>query len=177
MKRVVLNSPFTLFLGVFMMCFAFVSCAQNNSPKVENKKQPLTNKTAMKKSEDEWKKQLSSEQYYVLREKGTERAYTGKFNMHFEKGKYTCSGCGSELFDSGSKFESHCGWPSFDKEIANGNIKTITDRSHGMMRTEIICAKCDGHLGHVFEDGPTKTGLRYCVNSLSLKFVPANQVK
>ncbi len=122
------------------------------------------------KSEAEWKKTLTPEQYYVLREKGTERPFTGKYNLHFENGKYVCAACGYELFDSSNKFESHCGWPSFDKEIASGRIKEIVDTSHGMKRTEILCGRCGGHLGHVFNDGPTQTGLRYCVNSESLDF-------
>ncbi|MFN8308498.1 MAG: peptide-methionine (R)-S-oxide reductase MsrB [Chitinophagales bacterium] len=126
----------------------------------------------IKKTEAEWKHELSEEQYYVLREKGTERPFTGKFNLHKEKGVYCCAACGNELFTDGMKFDSHCGWPSFDREIAGGKIKTFTDTSHGMIRTEIVCAKCGGHLGHLFDDGPTSTGQRYCVNSLSLEFVP-----
>ncbi len=122
------------------------------------------------KSEEEWKKALTPEQYHVLRQKGTERPNSGKYNLHFEKGKYLCAACGYELFDSGSKFESHCGWPSFDRGIENGHIKTAKDTSLGMIRTEIMCAQCGSHLGHIFDDGPTETGLRYCVNSLSLDF-------
>ncbi len=127
--------------------------------------------TKVVKSEQEWKNLLSPEQYYVLREKGTERPFTGKFTMHKEKGIYTCAGCGNELFTSDMKFDSHCGWPSFDKEIAGGKITTKTDTTHGMIRVEIMCAKCGGHLGHIFDDGPTPTGQRYCVNSLSLEFI------
>lgn len=123
------------------------------------------------KSEEEWKKELSSQEYYVLREKGTEAPYSGKFNMHFEKGVYICKACGAVLFDSNSKFKSHCGWPSFDQEIVKGRIIEKLDTSHGMTRIEILCANCGSHLGHVFNDGPTKTGLRYCVNSTSLDFV------
>ncbi|MBI1870951.1 MAG: peptide-methionine (R)-S-oxide reductase MsrB [Chlamydiae bacterium] len=122
------------------------------------------------KTEDEWKKILTPEQYDVLRQKGTEKPFSGKYNLHFEKGKYVCAACGYELFDSERKFESHCGWPSFDQEIAEGRIKEVKDSSHGMVRTEILCGRCGSHLGHVFEDGPTKTGLRYCVNSVSLDF-------
>ncbi len=124
------------------------------------------------KSDEEWKKELSSEEYYVLREAGTERPFTGKFNMHFENGIYTCNACGEELFSSSSKFDGHCGWPSFDKEIKEGKIVERVDTSHGMKRTEILCGNCGSHLGHVFDDGPTETGLRYCVNSLSLDFKP-----
>lgn len=125
------------------------------------------------KSADEWKEILTPEQYHVLRESGTERPFTGEFNMHFEKGIYTCAGCGEQLFDGDAKFDAQCGWPSFDREIENGKIIEKVDRSHGMIRTEILCGSCGGHLGHVFEDGPTETGLRYCVNSLSLGFDPS----
>jgi methionine-R-sulfoxide reductase len=128
--------------------------------------------TELPKTEGEWKKKLSDEQYYVLREKGTERPFTGKFYLHKEKGVYTCGACGNELFTSDMKFDSHCGWPSFDREIKGGKIRTEVDSSHGMIRTEIMCAKCGGHLGHLFNDGPTETGIRYCVNSLSLEFAP-----
>lgn len=131
----------------------------------ENNKQFKINKT-----DEEWKAELTEEQYYVLRQAGTERPYTGQYNMHFEKGVYTCAGCGEALFSSDSKFDAHCGWPSFDREIETGKIIEKLDTSHGMVRTEILCGSCGGHLGHVFNDGPTETGLRYCVNSLSLDF-------
>jgi methionine-R-sulfoxide reductase len=121
-------------------------------------------------SEAEWREKLSDEQYYILREKGTERAFTGKLLMNKEQGIYKCAGCGNELFTDEMKFDSHCGWPSFDKEIAGGKIKQILDKTHGMIRTEIVCANCNGHLGHIFNDGPTETGMRYCVNSVSLEF-------
>ncbi|ODS81047.1 MAG: peptide-methionine (R)-S-oxide reductase [Cytophagaceae bacterium SCN 52-12] len=127
------------------------------------------------KSDAEWKQQLTPEQYYVLREKGTERPFTGKLLMNKENGVYKCAGCGAVLFSSDSKFDSHCGWPSFDREIAEGKINEHRDTSHGMIRIEITCAKCGGHLGHVFDDGPTDTGLRYCVNSLSLEFVKSDK--
>ena len=122
------------------------------------------------KTDEEWKEQLTPNQYIVLRQAGTERPFTGEYNMHFENGVYTCAGCGEELFDSSSKFDSHCGWPSFDQEIKSGKILEVRDESHGMIRTEILCGNCGGHLGHVFDDGPTETGIRYCVNSLSLDF-------
>lgn len=121
-------------------------------------------------SEAEWKNLLTPEQYYVLREKGTERPFTGKFYLHKEKGTYVCAACGNELFTSDMKFDSHCGWPSFDREIEGGKVKTQLDTSHGMIRTEIMCGKCGSHLGHIFDDGPTETGMRYCVNSISLDF-------
>ncbi|MFM1931903.1 MAG: peptide-methionine (R)-S-oxide reductase MsrB [Bacteroidota bacterium] len=122
------------------------------------------------KTEAEWASQLSEEEYRVLRKAGTEMPFSGKFNMHFERGTYHCKGCGTPLFTSESKFNSHCGWPSFDAEIEKGIIKEKLDKSHGMVRVEIVCSVCDGHLGHVFNDGPTATGLRYCVNSVSIDF-------
>lgn len=129
--------------------------------------------SSLPKTDKEWKSVLNEDEYYVLREKGTERPYTGKFLLHKEKGVYTCRGCGAPLFSSNAKFDAHCGWPSFDREIKKGVIKQTPDYSHGMNRIEITCGKCGGHLGHVFDDGPTDTGLRYCVNSLSLGFEKA----
>jgi peptide-methionine (R)-S-oxide reductase len=124
----------------------------------------------VQKSEEDWRKQLSEEEYYVLRKKGTESPFSGKYNLHFESGKYGCKGCGHALFSHQMKFDSHCGWPSFDSELPEAKIEKKMDRSHGMVRTEILCGNCGSHLGHVFPDGPTETGLRYCVNSLSLDF-------
>ena len=121
------------------------------------------------KTDKDWKEMLSPEAYHILREKGTERAFTGKYDKHFEKGVYVCAGCSMELFDSSSKFNSHCGWPSFDSAL-NEKVSELKDTSNGMIRVEIVCSNCGGHLGHVFPDGPTQTGLRYCVNSLSLDF-------
>lgn len=121
------------------------------------------------KSEKEWEEELGAERYRILRQKGTEYPHTGKYNLHFENGVYCCGGCGTPLFESDSKFDGHCGWPSFDKSIP-GKVEYIVDNTHGMKRTEIVCANCGGHLGHVFDDGPTKTGQRYCVNSLSVDF-------
>lgn len=121
------------------------------------------------KTEAEWRKQLTDEQYRVLREKGTERPHTGKYNLHFENGAYNCAGCNQQLFESNSKFEAHCGWPSFDEAI-KGTVDYILDKTHGMIRTEIVCSNCGGHLGHVFNDGPTETGTRFCVNSASINF-------
>ncbi len=121
-------------------------------------------------SEEEWKKRLTPEEYRILREKGTEAPFSGLYNAHFEKGLYSCSGCGVQLFSSDHKFNSHCGWPSFDGELPGGVVAQNRDISHGMIRTEIVCANCGGHLGHIFDDGPTDSGLRYCVNSISIKF-------
>ncbi|MGX1023009.1 peptide-methionine (R)-S-oxide reductase MsrB [Flavobacterium sp. CS20] len=122
----------------------------------------------------DWKSKLSPEAYEVLRKKATEPPHSGKYNMHFENGTYVCKGCGAELFDSDTKFDSGCGWPSFDK-AKEGAVRYEPDHSLGMKRVEILCNNCDGHLGHVFDDGPTETGQRYCVNSLSLNFNPKNK--
>lgn len=130
----------------------------------------MKEKYKLTKSEEEWKKELSPEAYHVLREKGTERPHTGAYNLHFESGDYHCKACNSKLFESGNKFESGCGWPSFDQAV-EGAIEYIRDTSHGMIRTETVCANCGSHLGHVFNDGPRETtGQRYCINSVSIDF-------
>lgn len=135
----------------------------------------MDNPTKVEHTEEEWKKLLTPEQYRILRKKGTELPGTGAFLFNEEKGIYTCAACGNELFTSDMKFDSHCGWPSFDKEIPGGKIETFTDRSFGMVRKEIVCSRCGSHLGHLFDDGPTETGMRYCVNSLSLDFKKADK--
>ena len=121
------------------------------------------------KDEAEWREQLTAEEFYVLREKGTERAFTGEYWNVWEEGTYHCRGCGEVLFQSDTKFDAGCGWPSFDRPASEGVIEESQDTSHGMIRTEVHCQKCGGHLGHVFPDGPTETGQRYCINSLSIK--------
>ncbi|WP_299526568.1 peptide-methionine (R)-S-oxide reductase MsrB [uncultured Lutibacter sp.] len=123
------------------------------------------------KTEEEWKKELTPQQYFVLRQKGTDAPSEGGLTAHFEKGTYLCAACDAQLFESNSKFESHCGWPSFDDSI-KGTVNFVKDKTLGMIRTEIICASCDSHLGHIFDDGPKETtGQRYCVNTTSIKFV------
>lgn len=122
----------------------------------------------VKKSDAEWRKSLDPQEYHVLREKGTERPFTGKYHAEKAEGVYRCRGCGAALFSSDTKFDSGTGWPSFSEVMENENVVTREDRSHFMTRTEVLCAKCGGHLGHVFPDGPTPTGLRYCINSCSL---------
>lgn len=124
----------------------------------------------VQKTEEAWKKKLGAERYAILRRAGTERPFTGEYNMLFENGVYHCGACDSALFESTSKFDGHCGWPSFDAPIEKGAIVEKVDKTLGMMRTEILCGSCGSHLGHVFNDGPTDTGVRYCVNSLSLGF-------
>jgi len=133
-------------------------------------KEKIMSKKKLKKSEKEWKKILTPEQYQILREKGTEMAFTGEYDKYFEEGTYTCAGCGTSLFESETKYDSGCGWPAFYKSLPN-TIEETPDYSFGRSRTEITCSKCDGHLGHVFPDGPRPTGLRYCVNSVSLNFI------
>jgi len=124
------------------------------------------------KSDAEWRAELTPEQYDVCRRKGTERAFTGKYHATKDDGIYRCSCCGNELFDARTKYDSGTGWPSFSAPIGPERVRTETDRSHGMSRTEVLCARCDAHLGHVFPDGPAPTGERYCMNSVSLDLAP-----
>lgn len=128
------------------------------------------------KPEEYWKEKLTQEQYNVLRQKGTEAPFSGKFYKHFETGMYTCAACGNSLFSSDTKFDSDCGWPSFDSSLS-GNVIFQEDTSYGMHRTEVLCSNCGSHLGHVFDDGPTETGKRFCINSLSLNFDKDNKTK
>lgn len=147
---------------LIVLCSCFTSFGQNQKFKVQ-------------KTDKEWKAQLSKEEYEVLRNKGTERAFTGKYWNTYDKGKYVCAACGATIFNSDSKFKSDCGWPSFDKAI-KGSVIYKTDTSLGMVRTEVMCANCGSHLGHVFDDGPANTtGKRFCTNSVSIKFIPAKK--
>lgn len=152
-----------------------LSCTSNAQKTTKENKKMADNKDKIVKTEAQWKAELTDQEYYVLRQKGTDRAGNGGYTKHFEKGTYVCRACDAQLFKSGSKYESDCGWPSFDDSIP-GTIEFTKDVSHGMIRTEITCTKCDGHLGHIFDDGPKETtGQRYCVNTSSIKFVAAEK--
>ncbi|RPH07310.1 MAG: peptide-methionine (R)-S-oxide reductase [bacterium TMED46] len=142
----------------------------NEDDKVLNSKEDSEFKK-MKRTDSEWRRILTSAEYYILREKGTERAFTGEYDGHFEDGIYVCAGCGHKLFDSETKYRSGCGWPAFFQAMPE-SVEESEDNSYGMRRIEITCSKCDGHLGHVFNDGPQPSGVRYCINSVSMDFKP-----
>lgn len=160
---------------IMAVLLTLTSCQGQEKKQQKKDKSPTEAKGKFKvtKTDAEWKAQLTSKQYDVLRNKDTEGPYTGEYDDFFEKGTYVCAACGNPLFTSNTKFDSHCGWPSFDQAI-KGSVIYEEDNSLGMSRTEVMCAKCGGHLGHVFDDGPKKTtGQRYCTNSVSIKFIPA----
>lgn len=152
-------------LPILVLGISLAGCVHKGDPTESN---TMTDKNA--RTEEEWKKILSPEQYRVLREHGTERAFTGEFWNSKKNGVYVCAGCAHPLFDSSTKFESGSGWPSFYKPVDGGHVATKVDSSLGMVRTEVLCGHCGGHLGHQFPDGPEPTGQRYCINSAALKF-------
>jgi peptide-methionine (R)-S-oxide reductase len=160
-------------IRIILMLILLVSVRCSNA---QNKKtMEKDDSTKIAKTDDDWRKQLTPLQFHVTREKGTERAFTGEYDHFFEKGHYVCVCCGEKLFDSEHKYNSGCGWPAFNDLLTAKNIKKQTDTTHGMVRTEVMCAKCDAHLGHVFDDGPPPTRLRYCINSASIRFVPSKK--
>lgn len=163
--------------GLLAVAFAFIGlagCAQQQTQQAETEAsaQQTTETFEVSKTEKEWKEQLTKQQFYVLRQQGTERAFTGAYYNNHEQGTYTCAGCGQVLFNSSEKFDSGTGWPSFWDPANKTCVASESDMSHGMVRTEVHCSRCGGHLGHVFDDGPAPTGLRYCINSVSLNFEP-----
>jgi peptide-methionine (R)-S-oxide reductase len=159
-----MKANFTL-LTLFALLLANCGQAQH-----DQKMKTMNSDFPVNKTEEEWKQELTPQQYSVLREKGTDRPFTGEFDQHWDSGVYVCAACGNELFLSTAKFDAGCGWPSFYDALDPDKVIRKPDNSHGMRRTEILCARCGGHLGHVFDDGPKPTGDRYCVNSSSIGF-------
>ncbi|HEY0067814.1 MAG TPA: peptide-methionine (R)-S-oxide reductase MsrB [Flavisolibacter sp.] len=171
-------------LFLIPMAFSLLSCSsqtnKNTAMDSTDKKNPVYSNSDSSKvnlSEDEWKKILPEDVYYIARQKGTERPWTSKYEGFKEKGTYYCAACGNGLFVSDTKFESGCGWPSFYQPISKASIIYAPDNAHGMTRTEVMCGRCKAHLGHVFDDGPPPTGLRYCINGVVLDFKKAQEAE
>lgn len=173
------SSPMKHFIYILTLHIAFASaaCSQTDSKNqapvsMKNPYYSKTDTTKLNVSNDEWKKVLSEDVYYISREKGTERAFTGKYWDYEGLGNYYCAACGNHLFVSDSKFSSQCGWPSFFEAVSESSVEYLKDVSYGMIRTEVVCGRCEGHLGHIFDDGPPPTHKRFCMNSVVLDFEP-----
>jgi peptide-methionine (R)-S-oxide reductase len=158
------------FSSIILITLLFANCSNAQEKKMENKYYSKTDTSKLSISNEEWKKSLDAETYNIARAKGTEYAFSGKFWNHQEEGMYRCKACGNALFRSDGKFESSCGWPSFFEPINPKSVKYAEDNTHGMQRVEVMCGRCDAHLGHIFDDGPAPTYKRFCINSVILDF-------